>query len=95
MTDQLDSLSEESAKGFLASDLDVRIKLQCLILIRHYFEIDPINDSTILLFKSYDFRHSELFLKLVENLPKYQTEMEPLKKSILTKIASARIEYAC
>lgn len=95
ITDQLDSLTEESAMDFFASGLDVRIKLQCLILIRHYFEIDPINDSTILLFKSYDFRHSDLFLQLVENLPKYQMDTKPDQVSILTKIASARIEYAC
>lgn len=95
ITDQLDSLSEENAKDFLASDLDIRIKLQCLVLIHHYFEISTINDSTILLFKSYDFRHYDLFLQLVENLPKRQTDIEPGKKSILTKIASARIVYAC
>lgn len=92
---ELDSLSEKCAKDFLASDLDLRIKLQCLILIRHYFEIGPINDSAILLFKSYDFRHYDLFLKLVESLPKCQTDMAPDQKSILTKIASARIVYAC
>ena len=95
IADELDSLSEESAKDFFASELDVRIKLQCLMLIRHYFEIHSINDSTSVLYKSYDFRHSDLFLQLVENLPKYQTDTEPDQKSILAKIASARIEYAC
>ena len=95
IADELDSLSEENAKDFLASDLDIRIKLQCLILIRHYLEIGPINDSAILLFKSCDFRHYDLFLKLVEDLPKCQTDMEPDQKSILTKIASACIVHAC
>ena len=95
IADELDSLSEENAKDFLASDLDIRIELQCLILIRHYLEIGPINDSAILLFKSCDFRHYDLFLKLVEDLPKCQTDMEPDQKSILTKIASACIVHAC
>jgi hypothetical protein len=94
ITDQLDSLSQENAKDFLASDLDIRIKLQCLILIRHYFEIGTINDSAILLFKSYDFRHYDFFLKLVANLPLQKKEIEPRVKSLLCRIANAVIKYS-
>ena len=88
------ALSEENAKGFLASDLDIEIKLQCLILIRHYFEIDAIKESSIVLYKSYNFRHSELFLKLVENLPQYQTEIEAKAETTLRRIANTQITFS-
>jgi hypothetical protein len=89
----LTSLTKEDISKFLKQPIEPKIKLQSILIIQHFFEVNT-NCSKIKDFlDSYDFRDNLIFKQRIKQLPKYKQSLDKELEKKLSSMVSPEITF--